>query len=82
MSTRTARFEISDEFLFELLGLSGLAGKVANVRCDPDRNTITLFVAGNDARLPDNDMFPESELIITQATHYYVTDAKIKRITK
>jgi hypothetical protein len=65
---RTARIEIDQQLLFELIGLKNMDANIVNVETynTSNRNTMRLSILGNDDRLPDSADYPDCMVTCTR----------------
>jgi len=68
---RTAKFKMSKELLFELIGLNHFQGDIKLVQNDSDPRQLVVYIDGDDDRLPDDDTYPECHVIVkTIQSHF------------
>lgn len=63
---RTAKFQINQAFLFDLIGLDNFNGKIINIEIDNWSGNLVCRIEGTDHRIPDKTSYPLCDVIATR----------------
>jgi hypothetical protein len=68
---KTVKFKISQDILFDLLGLNCLDGIIDVVESSFRDRSLTITIYGDDDRLPNSSNYPEKTLVCTKIQAHF-----------